>query len=416
MKFKQRAIALCFLMSILPTTLCAIKIELITNDGKKIDINYKAACVSELIESKIRSSEEGIFDLKDNKLILEIQAPYKDVAQVLLFMEFIAQKREPELQKQINALNFTTLGDILCIADKLGINKLVAVAAPRFAALLLQNHFAEFTQGKLTVAQKFNFSKKLENVIAHEILRINGSLPYFIYALSPYFSYHSIPPQNIFEIKQHYSITQDGSLLATITNNAEIVRITETKNGNLMYQFEHPKIVNSLMFNSSGTFLATACADSNIYIWDIKKGNCRQILQGHKQTVYQTCFSPDDTILASVSADQTVRLWDSQTGICLRCLSQPNIPKALAFTPDGNNLLVFCEDGRICIWHIKILTWHNYINYELFIDQALVLVYFYQAMFTNRPIKLSSHSPLYTAYETLSKPLQNSLMQFITWA
>ncbi|WP_425430813.1 WD40 repeat domain-containing protein [Chamaesiphon polymorphus] len=71
------------------------------------------------------------------------------------------------------------------------------------------------------------------------------------------------------------------------------------------------------MFNSTGTWLASASEDFTIKIWELESGRCRLILQGHENWVWSVAISHEDRLIATCSLDRTVKLWDSQTGQCL---------------------------------------------------------------------------------------------------
>jgi WD40 repeat protein len=73
-------------------------------------------------------------------------------------------------------------------------------------------------------------------------------------------------------------------------------------------------IIGSLAFSPDGKFLAGACDDKTIKIWNTATGKLANTLQGHAQTVTAVAYSPKDRLLASGDKDGDIRLWDAATG------------------------------------------------------------------------------------------------------
>lgn len=73
-------------------------------------------------------------------------------------------------------------------------------------------------------------------------------------------------------------------------------------------------------------------------------------LDGHRETVWRLSVSPDGTMLASASWDGTVRLWDLESRRLLHTLEFTEPVSAVAFSPDGERLVVGCDDARVYIY------------------------------------------------------------------
>jgi WD40 repeat protein len=113
----------------------------------------------------------------------------------------------------------------------------------------------------------------------------------------------------------------------------------------------HQDSVHAVAFNRQGTMLASASWDHTVRLWDIT-GKPLAVLKGHKEWVTSVAFSPDGEKLASADCEATY-LWDVKTGSLLR--SHPYIHQAtgyssVAFTPDGNCLLVWNGCNHITFW------------------------------------------------------------------
>mmetsp|Transcript_20413 Transcript_20413/g.16867 ORF Transcript_20413/g.16867 Transcript_20413/m.16867 type:complete len:84 (-) Transcript_20413:322-573(-) len=60
--------------------------------------------------------------------------------------------------------------------------------------------------------------------------------------------------------------------------------------------------------------------DNTIRIWDIGKGKCVLVLEGHTQGVHSAAFNVDGSRVVSSSADNTIRIWNAFTGVCIKVL------------------------------------------------------------------------------------------------
>ena len=90
----------------------------------------------------------------------------------------------------------------------------------------------------------------------------------------------------------------------------------------------HKNAVVSLVYDKSGTLLASGGADSDIYIWDTVSLSGKSRLKGHKDAITglvfvepqetTTSFSP--SYLVSSSKDTLLKVWDLNTNYCLQTI------------------------------------------------------------------------------------------------
>jgi WD40 repeat protein len=76
----------------------------------------------------------------------------------------------------------------------------------------------------------------------------------------------------------------------------------------------HPAEVYDLAWHPRGELLATACADSCVYLWNTTRADRGEKLVGHEARVTAVAFNQRGTLLASLGLDETIRLWVPATG------------------------------------------------------------------------------------------------------
>ncbi|KAF7324791.1 Chromatin associated protein [Mycena kentingensis (nom. inval.)] len=72
--------------------------------------------------------------------------------------------------------------------------------------------------------------------------------------------------------------------------------------------------IRSVRFSPDGKYLATGAEDRKVRIWDIAKGQVRNVFIGHTQEIYSLDFSHDGQRIVSGSGDRTARIWDIESG------------------------------------------------------------------------------------------------------
>lgn len=149
----------------------------------------------------------------------------------------------------------------------------------------------------------------------------------------------------------------------------------------------HRGAIRALEFNLSGSFLASAGADTVVKIWQIDcnledsrspvaKGDfggtstdtlprahsayvyIRQQVPpvtccGHTADVTDLSWSKNDFLLSG-SVDRTIRLWHPRSKSCLRRLLHADIVTSVAFHPTDEQICIAgTSDGLVNMWHLK---------------------------------------------------------------
>jgi serine/threonine protein kinase len=117
--------------------------------------------------------------------------------------------------------------------------------------------------------------------------------------------------------------------------------------------------VNSLAFAPDSLTIASGSGtlDGLISLWDLSAGKAvrKAVIPGHKASVEALAFAPDGKELVSAGADGTVRLWDL-TGPQPReqavLKGHTDSVKAVAFSPDGKTIVSAGQDGTAHLWNV----------------------------------------------------------------
>jgi len=114
----------------------------------------------------------------------------------------------------------------------------------------------------------------------------------------------------------------------------------------------HDFTLTSASYSPDGTYIATACTDNSVRIWDADTySQVQSPLIGHTDEVNSASFSPDGWLIVTASRDETVCVWNAQTGAqIIEPLTGHTAPVVSAlFSPDGTCLLSV-DNSNIRVW------------------------------------------------------------------
>jgi WD40 repeat protein len=146
------------------------------------------------------------------------------------------------------------------------------------------------------------------------------------------------------------AFSPDGRRLATAGRDGA-VRVWNVATGAPVLQLDHPCTVWDVAFGPDGRRLATAARDRTVRVWDAASGDetlhLRHGCSLWGRSVQRVAFRPDGEVLASAGCDKTVRLWNAGTGAPLLEIGHGGPADAVAFHPEGRELVTAGGDVRI---------------------------------------------------------------------
>jgi WD40 repeat protein len=140
------------------------------------------------------------------------------------------------------------------------------------------------------------------------------------------------------------ALSRQGRYLAWSLIDGREGWIADLATGQIRVLAGHRNEVNATVFAPAGDELATASSDGSIRLWDSATGAPRAVLPGHPESANDIAYSPDGLTLASLGSYQSLKFWNLASRRELLTLSMPDAGSYLAFSPDGNRLVVTLGD------------------------------------------------------------------------
>lgn len=126
------------------------------------------------------------------------------------------------------------------------------------------------------------------------------------------------------------------------------VRVWDLKTGNCTQILKgHSSTVRCLEMVDNETAISGS-RDSTLMVWDVKKGECKRILEGHTSSV--RCIKVVGDICVSGSYDCTAKVWRISTGELLHTLAG-HYSQIYSLAFDGNRVVTGSLDAAIRVWN-----------------------------------------------------------------
>jgi WD40 repeat protein len=149
--------------------------------------------------------------------------------------------------------------------------------------------------------------------------------------------------------------------LLAVTGVSEQIELRDNNSGKITHILtDHQQRIRSIVFNTSGTKLASSSDDLTIKLWDVEQQSCLQTFIGHSREIRVLIFIPaaatTPELLVSASDDLTIRIWDTAMGKCLRILKGHSQGIwSLCYSPHLQTLFSCGQDETIKLWDLQ--TW-----------------------------------------------------------
>jgi serine/threonine protein kinase/WD40 repeat protein len=128
-----------------------------------------------------------------------------------------------------------------------------------------------------------------------------------------------------------------GDKLAVATAKGGALHILDGRSGKDLSTPWRPKApILSLAWHPTGKYLAAACQDRRIYVWDLTRAQEAAALEGWRNGWVRVAFTLDGEFLVSSGWDGKVRFWHWRTG-------------QQVLSPPGHSNLRFSPEGRLVI-------------------------------------------------------------------
>jgi len=146
------------------------------------------------------------------------------------------------------------------------------------------------------------------------------------------------PDQKIWDVMNQVGFSPDGRYLLTSSKD-KTAKIWDVQTYEEKLRITQKVGIFAAAFSPDGKNVAIGMEDGSLLLWNIQSNKQVQAFVGHKANVFRVAFSPDGKRLVSGSEDGTVRLWDVTLGTEIHTFTGFHGQPTAAFSPNGKYIL-----------------------------------------------------------------------------
>ncbi len=146
----------------------------------------------------------------------------------------------------------------------------------------------------------------------------------------------------------------DSNWIVSVSEDST-ARVAQTFTGEQKHVLPHDDWLEDVAFGPDSDWFVTVSDDYTVRVWDTESGT-EKVRMRQDDFVQEVKVSPNGQWIASTGWDYTARIWNANTGSKLVEIPLGSYGSALAFSSDGNHLLVGERDGHISVWDISLLS------------------------------------------------------------
>jgi WD40 repeat protein len=161
------------------------------------------------------------------------------------------------------------------------------------------------------------------------------------------------------------SLSADGRLVLSGSSDSKL-KLWEVNSGKCLRTFKghmgdcFSGGFHSVCLNADGRLALTGSEwgsrsqDTTLKLWELERGKCLRIFEGHASTVTSVSLSADGRLALSGSRDKTIKLWEVESGRCLRTFEgHTDGVKSVCLSADCRFALSGGGDSKLKLWEVN---------------------------------------------------------------
>lgn len=152
------------------------------------------------------------------------------------------------------------------------------------------------------------------------------------------------------------TVSSDGKTIAAGGSNC-VVRRWELPKGNVLDGLTGPRgHITSLTFSNDGKQVVLASSDGALQVYDLLAGKLIRSWPTPHHSDLLLGLEPEGKQLVSLAGPEGIHLWDPGSGNLVGKIEFPGLtlPVCVALAPDGKSLAVGCRDNKILVYRAPL--------------------------------------------------------------